>query len=172
MPDAGAEVMEVVEVGEAVEVEETAGAAARTPLVGLTTSASMPGRITRNGNSIFGNAAMRGVRRAAVIEFAAMARCTTRKSVHQYPNDSTNPSPITRPNHSTPTGFADACPMNAQLRVYAPAAKPLSMATPASRAESPAPPPTSPRPRNTSGAKPKTMKKNRSTPLYTAPGTP
>src|SRR5881392_557090 len=44
---------------------------------------SMPGRITRNGNSIFGNAAMRGVRRAAVIEFAAMARCTTRKSVHQ-----------------------------------------------------------------------------------------
>src|SRR5437588_12415003 len=85
--------------------------------VELTTSASMPGRITRKGNSILGSAAMSGVRRAAVIEFAAMARCTTRQSVHQYPHDSTNPSPITRPNHSTPTGFADALPMNAQLRV-------------------------------------------------------
>ena len=28
-------------------------------------------------------AAMSGVRRAAVIDFAAIARCTTRKSVHQ-----------------------------------------------------------------------------------------
>src|SRR5205814_838340 len=85
--------------------------------VELTTNASIPGRITRNGNSNLGSAAMSGVRRAAVIEFAAMARCITRKSVHQYPNDSTNPSPITRPNHSTPTGLVDACPMNAQLRV-------------------------------------------------------
>ena len=55
----------------------------RTPLVELTTSASIPGTMTRNGNSIFGTAAMSGVRRAAVIEFAAMARWTTRKSVHQ-----------------------------------------------------------------------------------------
>src|SRR2546423_15605140 len=101
MPSADAEVREVGEVGEVEEVEETAGAAARTPLVGVTTSASMPGRITRNGNSIFGNAAMSGVRRAAVIEFAAMAPWTTRKSVHQYPNDSPNPRPITMPNHST-----------------------------------------------------------------------
>ena len=43
----------------------------------------MPGTITRNGNSIFGTAAMSGVRRAAFIESAAIARCTTRKSVHQ-----------------------------------------------------------------------------------------
>src|SRR5207244_12119368 len=84
---------------------------------GVTTSAIIPGKITRNGNSILGRAAISGVRRAAVIEFAAIARCTTRKSVHQYPNDNTNPSPITRPNHSTPTGLVDACPMNAQLRV-------------------------------------------------------
>ena len=55
--------------------------------------------------------------------------------------------------------------MNAQLRVYAPAAKPLSVATPASRAESPAHPPTSRSPRNTSGAKPNTMRKNCSTSL-------
>src|SRR2546430_7775616 len=94
--------------------------------VELTTSASMPGRITGKGNSILGSAAFSGVRSAAVIEFAAMARCTTRKSVHQQPNDSTNPSPITRPNHSTPTAIADACPINAQLRVDAPAAQPLS----------------------------------------------
>ena len=66
----------------------------------------MPGTITRNGNSILGTAAMSGVRRAAFIESAAMARCTTRKSVHQYLNDSTNPRPITIPNHSTPIGFA------------------------------------------------------------------
>src|SRR5256886_15783406 len=117
MPSADAEVMEVGEVVEVVEVEETIGAAWRTPLGGFTTSASIPGRITRNGKNIFGNAAMSGARRAAVIEFAAIAGCTTRKSVHQYPNDSTNPSPITRPNHSTPTGLVDACPMNAQLRV-------------------------------------------------------
>ena len=62
-------------VGAATLVDRTA--------VELTTSASMPGRITRKGNSILGSAAMSGVRRAAVIEFAAMARCTTRKSVHQ-----------------------------------------------------------------------------------------
>ena len=68
----------------------------------------MPGTITRNGNSILGTAAMSGVRRAAVMEFAAMARCTTRKSVHQYPNDRTKPRPITSPNHSTPTGLAAA----------------------------------------------------------------
>ena len=48
---------------------------------------------------------MSGVRRAAVMESAAIARCTTRKSVHQYPNDSTNPSPIASPNHSTPIGL-------------------------------------------------------------------
>ena len=42
-----------------------------------------PGKMTRNGNNIFGNAAMSGVRRAALMESAAMARCTTRKSVHQ-----------------------------------------------------------------------------------------
>ena len=42
-----------------------------------------PGRMTRNGKNIFGTAAISGVRRAAVIESAAMARWTTRKSVHQ-----------------------------------------------------------------------------------------
>ncbi len=35
------------------------------------------------GKSIFGNAAISGVRRAADMDLAAMARCTTRKSVHQ-----------------------------------------------------------------------------------------
>src|SRR5207245_10425142 len=101
---------EVGEVGEVVEAVIT-WSPCRTPLVGLTTSASMPGRITRNGNSIFGNAAMGGVRRAAVIEFPAMARWRTRKWVHQYPNDNTTPTPITTPNHSTPTAAADACPL-------------------------------------------------------------
>jgi hypothetical protein len=48
-----------------------------------TDSAIRPGITTRNGNAIFGKAAISGVRRAAVIESAAIARCTTRKSVHQ-----------------------------------------------------------------------------------------
>ena len=43
----------------------------------------MPGTITMNGIIILGNAAITGVRRAADIELAAMARCITRKSVHQ-----------------------------------------------------------------------------------------
>ena len=36
--------------------------------------AIMPGKITSRGKSIFGMAAIKGVRRAADIEFAAMAR--------------------------------------------------------------------------------------------------
>src|SRR5260370_25164953 len=69
--------------------------------------AAMPGTITIKGITIFGNAAMSGVRRAADMESAAIARCTTRKSVHQYPNDNTNPSPATNPNTSPPLGFLD-----------------------------------------------------------------
>ncbi len=65
-----------------------AGADAWTPVAGTaggvgSAMAIRPGRITRNGNSILGTAAISGVRRAAVIESAAIARCTTRKSVHQ-----------------------------------------------------------------------------------------
>ena len=43
----------------------------------------MPGTMTRKGNTIFGTAATSGVLRAAVMFLAAMARCTTRKLVHQ-----------------------------------------------------------------------------------------
>ena len=43
----------------------------------------MPGRITRNGKKTFGIAAMSGVRRAAAMFSEAIARWTTRKSVHQ-----------------------------------------------------------------------------------------
>ena len=43
----------------------------------LSASAIIPGRITRKGKSIFGTAAISGVRRAAVIESAAIARWTT-----------------------------------------------------------------------------------------------
>lgn len=45
--------------------------------------AMSPGRMTRNGRNIFGTAAISGVRRAAPIESAAIARWMTRKSVHQ-----------------------------------------------------------------------------------------
>src|ERR1019366_24220 len=65
-------------------------------------AAIMPGRITRAGKSIFGTAAINGVRRAALMLRAAMARCTTRKLVHQYPKERTNPSPNTIANQSTP----------------------------------------------------------------------
>src|SRR5262245_59316690 len=70
----------------------------------------MPGTITRKGKIIFGTAAMRGVRRAALMFLAAIARCTTRKLVHQYPNDSTKPNPNTMANQSTPIGLAEGPP--------------------------------------------------------------
>ena len=53
------------------------------PLLVCRAMAIMPGRMTKAGNNILGTAAMSGVRRAADMELAAMARCTTRKSVHQ-----------------------------------------------------------------------------------------
>ena len=52
-----------------------------------------------------------GVRRAALMFRAAIARCTTRKLVHQYPNDSTKPRPNTMANQSTPMGLAAGLPM-------------------------------------------------------------
>ena len=127
--------------------------------------AIIPGRITRAGNSIFGIAASRGVRRAAAIESAAMARWTTRKSVHQYPNDSTKPSPITMPNHSTPMGLALAAFRWCHESDQAPAAYPAFVATVSSLAVSPAQPPMSLSPRSTNGRKPMTMRKNCSTSL-------
>jgi hypothetical protein len=115
----------------------------------------MPGTITRNGNSIFGMAAISGVRRAAFIESAAIARCTTRKSVHQYPNDRTNPRPITMPNHSTPIGLASARPR------YDHECTNVS----GTRAARPDQPPASRRPRYATGRKPKTIRKNCNTSL-------
>ena len=44
------------------------------PLLYVSAMAIMPGRITRKGNSIFGTAAIKGVRRAADMDFAAIAR--------------------------------------------------------------------------------------------------
>ena len=64
-----------------------------------------------NGSNILGNVPMIGVRRASDIDRAAMARCTTRKFVHQYPKESTNPRPATIPKISTPMGFWLALPM-------------------------------------------------------------
>ena len=125
-----------------------------------TAMAIIPGRITRNGNTILGSAAMSGVRRAAFIESAAIARWTTRKSVHQYPNDSTNPRPITSPNHSTPMGFAAGLPMWRHDSVIAPGSKPRDTASCARRADRPDQPPTSFIPMITSGTNPATMRKN------------
>lgn len=47
------------------------------------TAAIMPGMITMNGTSIFGNAPMIGVRRAADMLFDAIARWTSTKFVVQ-----------------------------------------------------------------------------------------
>ena len=44
---------------------------------------SCPGTITKIGKNILGMAPISGVRRAADIDSAAIARCTTRKFVHQ-----------------------------------------------------------------------------------------
>ena len=45
--------------------------------------ARIPGTITRNGNSIFGTAAISGTLRADSMFFEAIAVWITRKSVHQ-----------------------------------------------------------------------------------------
>src|SRR4051812_37989200 len=88
-------------VGGAGAVPETiavAGAAMLAPAVAAGTAASAisPGMITRDGDSAFGVAAMSGVRRAAAIESAAIARWTTRKSVHQTRTTTRTPDPSTR----------------------------------------------------------------------------
>src|SRR5580658_2890985 len=113
-----------------------------------------------NGMIIFGNAATSGVLRAADIESAAIARCTTRKSVHQYPNDSTNPSPNVISNQFTPIGLSDELAMCCQELVYVPGAKCALTATVSSPADSPLHPPTFFRPRYTIGANPSTIRKN------------
>src|SRR6476660_10546949 len=104
--------------------------------------------MTRKGKNIFGNAAMSGVRRAAVMESAAIARCTTRKSVHQYPNDSTNPSPMTSPNHSTPIGLFAELLNPRHAFVYASDGSPFETEAAFSLVISPPHPPTDRSPRN------------------------
>src|SRR5215831_11632086 len=74
----------------------------------INTNAAIPGTIIKKGINIFGSAPMSGVLRAAVWDSAAMALCTIRKLVHQYPNESTNPRPTKIPYHSTPNGLAVA----------------------------------------------------------------
>src|SRR5271165_1359928 len=73
----------------------------------VSATAIIPGTITSTGKIIFGTAAIKGVRRAALMFLAAIARCTTRKFVHQYPKESTNPRPKTMANQSTPMGLAE-----------------------------------------------------------------
>ncbi len=77
----------------------------------------MPGMMTMKGRNIFGIVPISGVRRAADMDSAAMARCTTRKFVHQYPNESTKPRPATMPKISTPIAFSVGLPMYFQACV-------------------------------------------------------
>ena len=115
----------------------------------------MPGTMTMNGITIFGNAAISGVRRAADIESAAMARWITRKSVHQYPKDNTNPSPAIRLNASTPIGFSEVLAVYRQVWVI----------TAGRRAAMAFQPPILSTARIESGAKPRTIRKNCKTSL-------
>ena len=70
------------------------------------------------------------------------------------------------PNHSTPIGLLRGLPdVLPRLRSSAPGSKPRDDGVVASRADRPVQPPTSRRPRNTSGAKPSTIRKNCSTSL-------
>src|SRR5882724_5784158 len=92
----------------------------------VSATAIIPGRITSTGKIIFGTAAINGVRRAALMFLAAIARCTTRKLVHQYPKERTKPRPKTIANQSTPMGFAEGPPSKGfQALVQASAAKGL-----------------------------------------------
>jgi hypothetical protein len=117
--------------------------------------ASKPGKITRNGKNILGMAAISGTRRAFSCESVAIAVWITRKSVHQYPNDSTNPSPIASPNHSTPkrVGIGMFHPLPGMHIALG------------SEALSPLHPPTFFRPISTSGKNPAMIRKNCNTSL-------
>src|ERR1035437_7935580 len=64
----------------------------------------MPGMMIMKGKNILGRVPISGVRRAADMESAAMARWTTRKFVHQYPNESTKTRTATMLKISTPLG--------------------------------------------------------------------
>ena len=64
-----------------------------------------------------------------------------------------------------PIGFWDGDPMCCHDSVQAPAANPASVATVASRASTPDHPPAPITPRNTSGRKPNTIRKNCTTSL-------
>src|SRR5687768_18385633 len=99
------------------------------------------------------------------MDSAAMARWTTRKSVHQYPNDSTKPRPMARPNHSTPIGLDAAESMWRQELDQAPSGYPAVVATVLSLATSPFHPPTSLSPSRSEERNPSTIRKNWSTSL-------
>ena len=53
------------------------------PISSRKSDGNQPGKDDEERKTIFGRAAINGVRRAALIDSAAMARCATRKSVHQ-----------------------------------------------------------------------------------------
>ena len=85
--------------------------------------AIMPGRMTRNGNSIFGNAAMSGVRRAADIEFGrhrALHDQEVGAPVAERQHEARGPSPCRTTRR--PSGSSAALPMCAQECVQAPGA--------------------------------------------------
>jgi hypothetical protein len=67
------------------------------PRPGNSASPSSPGRITINGTIILKAAPMIGAIFAERRSRAARTRCTTRKSVVQYPNEITQPKPNTIP---------------------------------------------------------------------------
>ena len=114
-----------------------------------------PGKIASTPYMSFGNAAMSGVRCAAASSSAASARCTTRKSVHQYPKLCTNPRPNTIANHCTAIGLSVE-PVLAQA--WKKSARPMDSCRPDR-------PPTSIRPKMTSGSSPSVIRKNCNTSL-------
>ena len=111
--------------------------------------------MTMKGIIILGSAAMTGVRREADMELAAIARWITRKSVHQYPNDITNPRPATSPKTSIPMGLSEVCTTYFQLWVI----------TAGMREAMPCHPPAFITAMMASGEKPMTIRKNCSTSL-------
>ncbi len=82
-----------------------------TSFIGNTASPSKPGRITMAGSSILNAAPMMVAIFAERRSRAASTRCTTRKSVVQYPNAPISPKPNTMPVQCTPIGLSAAAPM-------------------------------------------------------------
>src|SRR5579863_2627772 len=123
--------------------------------------------MTMSGTAILKNEPITGAILAARTFLAEMTRCTTRKSVVQYPMESTAPRPKTIPTHWTPIGLSAKWAIGRHMWVKSWLGKFWWM-----RATTPDQPPDSVSPRIGMSNAPNQMRKNCTTSLKIAEKSP